>query len=203
MRVSWKNASLLMRRRSLVAAVMLAGCASGWSARDDADRDWVHSRFPQALERLLPLDPSALLSCRVYRDYWVDTREYLISLPEGEDETSPVLVVVEPRGQSIWEQLWDAHRRHPERDLDEILSRVELRTRKFKVAECASLAALGTLDSKSVEVAPRPDSITIHPFVRQCLSSRGDVIVITEGSHVAAVWLDRARGALESCRPAG
>ena len=189
----WASGSLLL------ALVLFAQACSSNRLQEHNDYEWLADSYPQALDQLLPLEVQDGVACRLFRDLYHENHEALFHVTFGAGSEVAEVEMVRPRKDSIWTQLRKLHRRDRSASLSSLLPEIELVTEKMGHSSCPRLAVLPPFTQIRPSFDQPSPTITLHPWVRECVTAQGELPVITDDDHPVSLWLEEIANRVRSC----
>ncbi|HSB11335.1 MAG TPA: hypothetical protein VLM38_17745 [Blastocatellia bacterium] len=201
----------------MLTAILFVSLLGRFSAAQTQDDwDWVNKHFSAVLEELMPVDARLGFSVgyRSYRDLHTSEPEFSFVFMRIPKEKYLAVIVRQPDGNSLYDQMMAAHRKNPAETIDNIKKELKLREQRFSEQTCRAVRTqydefygltLSMLSDQDRQ-AKGGLTATLHPRVHTFnadISGGGLRLVIDDEDHPFVRWANKTRKALEGCSPDG
>ena len=171
--------------------------------------------FPVALETLMPIKLPVTgphVAYRAVRDLYSEFPEYSFVLgfdfETNRDSGTRMLTahIIKPKGPSVYTQLMDLHKKHPETPLQELQSKLQVEVTVLQEKDCPALRRewdkLQRLQM-SPPRSPKTEVIYLHPLVHEFAMDSMDGEMTAKlywQEHELVKWAISAQEAFAHCK---
>ncbi len=195
-------------RAALLVSFVAGLCCQLVAAQDRKEWQFVNENFAAVLDEVMPLNKSALVSVKIYKESSADVLEYSLSLVR-ESDGQTVAVVRAADGVSVFDQLMRLHRANPAALVASLKSQLKIREWRVSDRFCPAIKTqLAEYEKLRLPVMAAGVNFVQRPTVYEFSmdASPGNVKNVTatmlEKTHPLMGWANETRRIVDACQPA-